>query len=494
VSQYEYDIAVIGGGAAGLTASGIAANFGAKTVMIEAKHLGGDCTWYGCIPSKTLIKAAKVVHQTRNAAKYGLRNSEPSFDFAEVMQYVRKIRAEVYQEADAPEIYERMGITVLNGYARFIDPHTLEIATENASVRTITARYIVIAAGSRAAVPEIPGIGDIAPLTNETIFEQNKLPQHLVVVGGGPVGMEMAQTFRRLGAEVTVFHAGSHILPKDDPELTEILRQEIEKDGVNILLNARVEQFERTSEGLAQVSARQNGELVTVAADAVLIASGRRANIAGLNLNAAGVQSTDNGVTVDDYCRTNVRHIYAVGDVTGRYQFTHLSEHMAKTAMTNICLRLPTKIDSRHVPWATFTDPEIAHVGASEADLKATGVSYDVLRFPYSKIDRAITDSETVGWIKVLITPGIRSKILGVSIVGAHAGDMIGEWAVAMKNGVSPQQIADTIHPYPTYGLGNRRAADQWYVRQQSLVVVQWVQRLFGFRGPLPTIDPNRIV
>jgi dihydrolipoamide dehydrogenase len=489
---YAYDVVVIGGGAAGLTASGIAANFGAKTLLVEAKKLGGDCTWYGCVPSKTLIKAAKVAHQVSHASRYGLDDTTPRFDFARVMGHVRATREGVYEEADQPSIYEGMGIEVRHGRARFVDAHTLEISGDCAT-QTVTTRYSVIAAGSSPIVPPIQGVGRVPYLTNESIFELNELPHRLALIGGGPIGIEMAQAFRRFGARVTVVNSGSRILVKDDPELSDLLKATMEQEGISFLLNARVNRLSRCGDAV-QVEAALASATHTFEADAVLIAAGRRANLKGLNLEAAGVKFDQRGIWVDDHCRTSVKHIYAIGDITGRFQFTHMSEHMAKVAMSNALLKLPMAIDKRHVPWCTFTDPELAHVGASEAELKEKGVSYEVYRFPFGKIDRAITEGETKGLIKVFAKRWT-GKILGASILGSHAGEMISEYALAMRNGVGLKKVADTIHPYPTYGLGNRRAADQWYVRSQSAVMVKIIRKLFGYRGAIPDLsDPERIV
>jgi len=488
---YDYDMIVIGGGAAGLTSSGIAANFGAKTMMIERHRLGGDCTWTGCVPSKTILKTARVAHHIRCAAEYGLTAQALTFDFAQMMGRLRRIREEVYEEADAPALYEQMGIDVRFGAAHFADPHTVVIEGEDGTAR-FTARYMAIAAGASAFVPPIEGLETVPYLTNETLFEITEQPRRMVIVGGGPIGTEMAQAFARLGTQVTVIQRGDTILPKDDPELTALLLARLQQEGIRYRFNADAKKVARSAGHLA-IEVERNGVREVLEADALLVATGRRPNLDGLNLEAAGVAYTRRGITVDDRCRTNRRHIYAIGDVTGRYQFTHMSEHMGKVAASNALFKIPLKIDTKHVPWVTFTDPELAHVGAREQDLRQRGTAYTVYRFPYTKIDRAVTDAEATGLIKVFARAW-NGKILGATILGASAGDMICEYALAMRNGVTLRHISDTIHPYPTYGLGVRRAADQWYAQKQSTTLIRLLQQVFGYRGPVIEPDPDRIV
>jgi dihydrolipoamide dehydrogenase len=490
--EKELDVVVIGGGAAGLTAAGIAASFGAKTLLVETAKLGGDCTWTGCIPSKTLLKAAKVAHERRHASRYGLADGDPPIDSRALMNHVRSIRQSVYEHADAPPIFEAMGIEVRHGRAMLVGPHTLAITTDAGKEERVRARFIILATGGRPQIPDIAGIADVPYLTSESIFELDEIPRRLVVVGGGPIGCEIAQAMRRLGAEVTVVHRGAHLLPKDDPELSDLLRRALEAEGVRIFLDAETKRVARDGAAILVTLAASAREHV-VEADAILLATGRRPNVEGLDLAKAGVAFDKRGITVDDRCRTNVHHIYACGDVSGRYQLTHMSEHMAKVAATNVMLKLPSKIDKRHVPWCAFTDPELAHVGATEAEVTKAKTAFDVYRFPFAKIDRAITEGETLGMIKVFAKRA-SGKILGATILGASAGDLIGELSVAMRNGVTLRQLADTIHPYPTLGLGVRRAADQWYVRKRSRRFVAVLQKLFGYRGALRDFDPNEIV
>lgn len=493
MAKYDYDALVIGGGSAGLTAAGIAANFGAKTMMIEKDRLGGDCTWTGCVPSKTLLKAASVMHNANQAEKFGLKTGTVEMDPRKVMAHVDKVRRDVYEDADDPKIFEEMGIEVVIGAAAFVDDHTLKITGSAGLQREVSGKYIFICAGAQAVVPPIKGVDTVDYLTNESLFELDDFPKKLIFIGAGPIGIEMSQAFCRLGTEVHVVDMASVILSNDDSELTSILKESLEREGVQYHLNASVKELEKSEAGVT-VTIEQNGELKKLSAEKVLFATGRKANVDLLHLEAAGVETYQGGITVDDKCRTNKKHIYGIGDVTGRYHFTHMSEHMAKVATSNALIKFPMKIDKKHVPWVTYTDPELSHVGATQKQLEDAGKSFEVYRFPFSKIDRAITDGNTTGIIKVYAKKW-SGKILGASILGAHAGEMISQYALAMRNGVSLRDFADTIHPYPSYGLGARRAADQWYIRNQSETMVKWIKRIFGYRGKIPDFsDPNRIV
>lgn len=493
MAKYEYDAMVIGGGSAGLTTAGIAANFGAKTIMIEKNRLGGDCTWTGCVPSKTLLKAATVMHNAKQAGKYGLTAGEVELDAASVMEHVDRVRREVYDDADDPQIFKDMGIDVVEGSASFIDDHTVKITDSQDLQREVSASYIFICTGASAFVPPIDGIDTVDYLTNESLFEIDDLPEKLIIIGGGPIGTEMSQAFVRLGTDVELVDMAPGILGNDDPELTSILKDTLKEEGVSYYLNSSLKSVAKSGPGVT-VTIEQDGEEQKLKADKILMATGRRANIDSLQPDAAGIKTEEGGIVVNDKCRTNIRHIYAVGDVTGRYQFTHMSEHMAKIATSNALLKMPMKIDKKHVPWVTYTEPELGHVGETEKQLRDAGESFEVYKFPFSKIDRAITDGNTTGLIKVYAKKW-SGKILGASILGAHAGEMISQYALAMRNGVSLRDFADTIHPYPSYGLGARRAADQWYIRNQSATLVKWIKWIFGYRGEVPDYsDPTRIV
>ena len=470
--KYDYDMTVIGGGAAGLTAAGMAAVLGAKTTLIEAKRLGGDCTWHGCVPSKSLLHAAKIAHRMRTASQLGLTAADPKHDLSRVMAHVHSIRQRIYEDADAPPNFERLGVEVRLGRARFLDRQTLEV-TANGAVRKITSQYFIIATGSTPRVPRIEGMETAKLVTNETLFDLERLPDRLLVMGGGPIGIEMAQAFCRLGSRVTVVNRASRILGRDDSELSAALLNHLRAEGIQFIFGTDV--------------GRVDGETVwtrggqRLEADVILAAVGRQPSFESLNVAAAGVASSDKGILVDKHCKTSAKRIYAVGDVAGRYLFTHMAEHMAKIAVTNAILHLPASLDDRHVTWCTFTDPELAQVGRTEDDLKRDRVAYSSYRFPFTKLDRAITESEPTGLIKVFSNRW--GKILGVSILGANAGEMIGEYALAMRNGVRLRGISSTIHPYPTYVLGNRRAADLFLTRKLTPKIIRqlrWLLRLHG--------------
>lgn len=487
--EYDYDLVVIGGGAAGLTSSGIAASLAAKTLMIERERLGGDCTWHGCIPSKTLLHAAKLAHDARSASEFGVHAGEVTVDFPAVMSKLRAIRQSIYEEADAPEKFEAMGVEVAKGEASFVNAHTIDIASENGS-RRVTARKVIIAAGGRARVPDLPGLDEVEHVTNVGLFEMDELPKRLAILGAGPIGTEMAQAFQRLGSQVTVVEQGTRILDHDDEELADLLHASLKGEGITYRMGASAERVEPIEGGGLRLIL-DSGE--PVEADALLTSVGRIPNVETLNLAAAEVEYTEKGITVDGSCKTNVGHIWAVGDVTGRYQFTHMSEHMAKTAATNALLKLPVKMDTTNVPWATYTSPELAHVGKTQKQLEDDGIAFETYRFPYDKLDRALTEGATTGLVKVHARK-LDGKIYGASVLGEHAGEIISTYGVAMTNGVTLRNLADTIFPYPAWGLAARRAADQWYAAKQSEGLVRFVKTIFGYEGDVQQVDPDRIV
>ena len=468
----DFDMVVIGGGAAGLTAAGMSAVLGAKTVLISDGPLGGDCTWHGCIPSKSLLKAAKVAHEMRRASAYGLTPSGLEHDWSRIIGRVHSIRDHVYEEADAPPNIEKLGVEVIAARARFIDCKSVEI-TSGTSSRVVSSRYFIIATGSKPAIPEIPGIDRVPILTNESLFELKERPQHLLVLGAGPIGVEMAQVFRRLGSHVTVADKAPRILARDDAELAGMLEHCLRDEGVQFRLGDEVESFEPEAARL------KSGE--RIAFDFVLVAAGRCSNFEALEPGAAGIRTTGSGIQVDARCRTTAKNIFACGDVTGKHMFTHMAEHTAKVAVMNAILHMPSRVDQGRIPWCTFTDPELAHVGPGEEELRKSGQRFRVYRFPFAKLDRAITESESAGWVKVLANS--RGKVLGASILGANAGEMIAEYALAMKTGAGLGAISATIHPYPTYALGNRRAADIFANGVLTPGRVKWIQRLLRLRG-----------
>ena len=502
-----HDLIVIGGGAAGLTAARFGARIGAETLLVEQGHfgpvaeegtpqLGGDATWEGCVPSKTLLRSARAAHQQRHASRYGLEDRDPEVDFAAVMEHVRSVRQQVFDERSHPDHLEALGAEVRAGRARFLGPHTVEIEQSD-GVHTASARYLVIAGGGDPKSPPIEGLDQTPHLTSASLFEISRRPERLLILGGGPIGTEMAQAFQRLGSQVTVVEERERILPKDDSEMTGRLRERLEAEGVRFRLGASVERVGKhgAEEGLASavfadIHSSGDGEPERIEADALLVATGRGAALEALHLEAAGIEHTECGVTVNSRCRTSQRHVYAAGDVTGRYQFTHMSEHMARVAAVNALLKVPLTLDTDHVPWGTFTDPELAHVGATRQQLDDEGTDYEVHRFDYASLDRAAAEGESEGLIKVYATEW-RGKILGATVLGARAGELICEYAVAMKHGVSLHRLADTVHPYPTYGLAVRRAADRWYASKHTARVIDWIKSICDYRGEVT--DPEHL-
>ena len=503
---YDVDLLVLGAGAAGLTAAGTAANLGARTMMVERHRLGGDCTWTGCVPSKTLLHAAALRQTAQDYADRfaatgadGAPPAVPEVDFAAVMRDVRAVREEVYHDADDPAIFEGYGVEVVKGAGRFTGPHAVEVDLEGGGTRVVTFRMAVVCTGGRAAPPPIPGLDETPHLTNETLFELTRRPEHLVVIGAGPIGCEMGQAFRRLGSRVTVVDRSDRILGKDDADHAAILQGALEDEGVAFALGADIDRVEATggADGVAggvAVWVTQGGETRAIEGDVLLVATGRAPNVEGIGLDAAGISHTKRGIRVDDRCRTNLDHVWAAGDCTGEYALTHMSEHMGKQAVTNAVLKVPAAIDRDGITWTTFTTPEVAQVGKTEAELRDEGADFETYRFPYSKVDRAVTEHAERGHIKVHATRW-RGTILGASVVGERAGELISVYGVAMKAGVSVREISDTIFPYPTYGLGARRAADQYYVQKQFPLAIKAVRRAFGYRGETPPApDPERIL
>lgn len=491
--KYDYDVVVIGGGAAGLTSAGLAASLGAKTALIETKKLGGDCTWYGCVPSKALLKAAKVAHLFKSANDYGFNTINPQFDIKDVMNHVHSIQNHIYEDADHPDIYKKLGIDVIFSKAEFINKNEILISDSYGNTKKLSSKYFFITTGSLPFIPPIKGIDEIDYLTNENIFSLKELPKKLLVVGGGPIGCEMAQAFLRLGSEISIADMTPRILNNDDKELAELLKISLEKEGMIFHLGCKVEEFSNEGNKI-KVKLTENGKSNYFLFDNVLIASGRKPNISKLKLETVGIKYNNKGIITDQSGRTNVRNIFAAGDCAGSFQFTHYAEHMAKKMVSTALLKLPFKFEPENIIWATFTDPEIAHVGLTLKELEDNKISFKIYKFPFEKIDRATAESSNLGWIKVYAKE-FNGKIYGADIMGTNAGEMINEFALAIKNKISLRKIADTIHAYPTYMLGNRRAADQWYIQKQSRTFVNILMKLFGYRGQLPdTSDPDRIV
>ncbi len=454
VGAISADICVIGAGSAGLSVAAGAVQMGARTVLIEAARMGGDCLNTGCVPSKALLAAAKAAANIRHAGRFGLQAGEPQVDFAAVNRHVHDVIAQIAPH-DSVERFTGLGCTVIQARARFVDERTVE-----AGEQRIRARRFVIATGSRAAVPPIPGLADIPFFTNENIFENTALPGHLIVIGGGPIGCEMAQAHRRLGARVSVLDLAT-ILPKDDPDLVAVVRQALRSGGITIEEGARILKLERRDGGVAVLVADGDGEREIVGSH-LLVAAGRRPNVEDLGLEAAGVQYSPKGIEVDQRLRTSNHRIFAAGDVAGSYQFTHLAGYHAGIVLRNALFRLPAKVDTRALPWVTYTDPELAHVGLTEAHARAEGRDdVRVLTSTFAENDRARAERATEGLIKVVVTK--RGQVLGASIVGSHAGELILPWVLAVGQRMKIGTLAGVIAPYPTLSEISKRAAGSYY-------------------------------
>ena len=447
------DLCVIGAGSAGLSVAAGAAQMGATVVLIEKAKMGGDCLNTGCVPSKSLLAAAHRMEALRCARGFGI-NATPEVDFAAVRSHVHNVIAAIAPH-DSVERFEGLGVTVIAATARFTSPRTLE-----AGGRLIRPRRFVIATGSRAYLPPIPGLAGVPALTNETIFDLAALPRHLIVLGGGPIGCEMAQAFRNLGAEVTLVEM-ARILPKDDPDLAAVIRARLVAEGVTVREGVSVAAVGPHAEGVA-VTVSSAGRSEQVTGSHLLVAAGRRPSLADLELGAAGIAFTPQGITVDAGLRTSNRRAYAIGDCCGGPQFTHTAGYHAGIVVRSALFRLPSKADHRHMPWVTYTDPELAQVGLTEAEARRIhGDRIRVLCSPFSDNDRARAERTTEGMIKVVVTP--RGRILGAGIAGPRAGDLIQPWVLAITNKLKIGAMATTIAPYPTLGEISKRAAGSFF-------------------------------
>ena len=482
--RFERNMVVIGGGAAGLVSAYIAATVRAKVTLVEAHKMGGDCLNYGCVPSKAIIKSAKVAEQMRHADIYGLTPVEPQFDFKAVMARVRDVIAAI-EPHDSVERYTGLGVDVVQGYAKIIDPWTVEIARNDGGTQRLTARSIVIAAGAAPLVPALPGMEDSGYLTSDTLWEAfakfDSIPRRIAVLGGGPIGCELSQAFARLGAEVSQIEMGTRLLPREDADVAEIALAAQETAGVRVLTGHRALRFE-TAAGERTLIMEHNGAEIALPYDAVIIAVGRKARLSGYGLEDLGVD-TDRTVVTDDYLATVYPNIFAAGDVAGPYQFTHVAAHQAWYASVNALFGQfrKFKADYRVIPWTTFLDPEIARVGVNEQEAKEQGIPYEVVTYPMDDLDRAIAESATAGFVKVLTPPG-KDRILGVTIVGYNAGELLTEYVLAMKHGLGLNKILGTIHTYPTMAEANKYAAGEWKRAHKPDVLLKWVERYHNWR------------
>lgn len=483
--KYDFDLAVIGAGSGGLVGAVGAVKLGLTVALIDGGLIGGDCLNYGCVPSKSLLHAAKVAKTIRGAHRFGINTQEPTIDYDAVKAYVHGVQDTIRAHEDAAW-FRRMGMDVFEEFASFVDPHTLKVGS-----RQITARIILIATGSRTAIPPIEGLKGVGFLTNEDIFSMPELPGHLAIIGGGPIGTEMAWAHRQLGCEVTLIQSGPEILSKDDPDMAIVVRESMEADGIKIHRQARVSNVAKTESARTCITFEQHGQSFSFEADELLVCAGRQPNVDRLDLENAGVKYTQKGIEIDGSQRTSVKHIYAVGDVTGGLMFTHSASLQAGTFIKSAIFHLPAKTSFNAFPWVTYTDPELASVGLNETEAKRRGIPYKLAESDFAHNDRALAESSTAGKIKVLMEPsrllGMRGgRILGVQIVGPHAGELIHEYVVMMQNGIKASKVTGAVHAYPTLAEINKRAVSSYL--GESLFQPRtrlWLKRLFGYAGVL---------
>ncbi|MEO1698294.1 MAG: mercuric reductase [Planctomycetota bacterium] len=455
----RYDLVVLGGGTAGLVAAAGAAGIGARVALVEKHLLGGDCLVTGCVPSKALIRAARAAHDARSAGRFGVHAGEVTVDFAALMDRMRSERASIARH-DSAARFRDLGVDVFLGAGRFTGPEAVEV-----DGRTLRFKRAVIATGARAATPPIPGADDPRVLTNHTLFSLTELPERFVVVGGGPIGTEMAQSFARFGSKVTLVEAGPRILAGDDPDASEVVTAALERDGVEVLVGAKVQSFEDTG-GALEVRVEHGGESRSIPADRVLLAVGRAPNVDGLGLEAADVRfDPRKGVEVDDTLRTSNKRVYASGDVASKWKFTHAADFLSRTVLRNAFFPGSSKASDLVVPWATYTDPEVAHVGHTAASAREAGLDHGVVRVDLSDNDRAVLDGATEGFVKIVHDR--KGRVLGGTVVAEHAGETIGELVTAVRERTKLGDLASVIHPYPTVADAIRRSGDVF--RKESL-------------------------
>lgn len=475
MATYDYDLGVLGGGAAGLTAAAGAAQFGAKTIIVEKyKELGGDCLHFGCVPSKTLIRTAGVWHIIRRSMDFGLPGlSMPAVDLGAVMDRVQSVISKI-QKHDSTERFCGLGAEVRFGQPRFVDDHVVEVDGAR-----ISAKAWMLSTGSSPALPPVEGLAETPYWTNETVFSQRTLPSRLLVLGGGPIGLEMAQAFQRLGSQVTVVEFMGQILGPEDADIAEILRGRLEGEGMEILTGTKAVKAESNGSTihLTVAPAQGEGQTKVLKADALLVATGRKPNLEDIGLEAAGVEFDLRGIPTDARMRTNIRHIYACGDVNGQFPFTHVAGYEAGVALSNIVLKVPRKSDYTKVAWCTYTDPEIASIGLNEKRARKDKVEYRVLEEQFAENDRALAEGEELGKIKVLIRPN--GKLLGCQIIGAHAGELIHEWVAALWGGMKLSTLAGAIHVYPTLSEISKRAAGNYFAEKLFSERTKSILRLF---------------
>ncbi len=483
-ARFDRNLIVIGGGAAGLVSAYIAAAVKARVTLVESHEMGGDCLNYGCVPSKALIKSAKLAHQIRHGEQYGLNAGVPDFSFHNVMGRVHEVIRTIAPH-DSVERYTGLGVEVLQGYARITDPWTVEIKLNNGAIQMLTTRSIVIATGAQPFVPPLPGLDDVDYVTSDTLWSEfAKLdlpPARLVVLGGGPIGCELAQSFARLGSRVTQIEMAPRIMNREDSEVSELALASLAADGVEVLTGHKAVHCERDGEH-KYIMVEHDGQSRRIEFDALICAVGRSARLKGFGLEELGIP-VQRTVATNSYLETIYPNIFAAGDVAGPYQFTHTAAHQAWYASVNALFGSfrKFKVDYSVVPWSTFIDPEVARVGLNEQEAREKGIACEVTKYCMDDLDRAITDGAARGFVKVLTVPG-KDKILGVTIVGEHAGDLLAEFALAMRHGLGLSKIMGTIHIYPTLAEANKYAAGEWKRTHAPQKMLAWVKRYHDWK------------
>jgi len=488
--HFDRNVIIIGAGAAGLVSAYISAVVRAKVTLVEARNMGGDCLNYGCVPSKALIKSAKVAHQIKHADHYGLQASNPTFSFSKVMERIHQVIATIAPH-DSIERYQSLGVEVLQGHAKLVTPWCLEVTHADGSSTQLTSRSIIIATGAAPFVPPLPGLETTGYLTSDTLWEQlrhdDKPPARLVVLGGGPIGCELAQSFARLGSQVTQVEMLDRLMVREDAEVSQFVEETLQQDGVTVLTDHKavrcgLSEGEGLRGGVKWLEVKSQGQTHRIEFDQMIVAVGRAPRLKGFGLEALGIP-TNKVVQTNDYLETLFPNIYAAGDVAGPYQFTHAAAHQAWYASVNALFGQfkRFKVDYRVIPWATFVDPEVARVGLNEQEATQQGIAYEVTRYGIDDLDRAIADGAASGFVKVLTAPG-KDRILGVTIVGTQAAELIAEFVIAMKYNLGLNKVLGTIHIYPTMAEANKYVAGEWKRNHVNPKLMLWLQRYHTWR------------
>ncbi len=475
--KFDRNLVVLGAGSAGLVTSYIAAAVKARVTLIEKNKMGGDCLNTGCVPSKALIRSAKFLAHARRATEFGFKSAEIEFDFADVMERVQRV-VKAIEPHDSVERYSELGIECITGEAKITSPWTVEV-----NGKTLTTRSIVVAAGAHPFVPPISGIQDVGYYTSDTIWELRALPRRLIVLGGGPIGSELAQCFARFGNHVSQVEMLPRLLIREDPEISDCVMQRFKEEGIAVLTDHKAKEF-LVENGEKVLICEHQGEDIRIAFDELLVAVGRTANTTGYGLEDLGIPTSDSGtIATNEFLQTSYPNIFACGDVAGPFQFTHTAAHQAWYAAVNALFGdfRKFRVDYSVIPWATFTDPEVARVGLNEIEARERNIPYEVTTYGIDDLDRAIADEEAHGLIKVLTVPG-KDKILGVTIVGEHAGDLIAEYVSAMKNKIGLNKILSTIHIYPTLAEANKYVAGNWKKAHAPQRLLGWVEKFHAWK------------